>query len=93
MKPHLKSGFWFSSLGWLMIQRPFVSRELKGSKNLISTWKKILKHIVLGPPTSATEVLSTSIWLSRSFIGSNFNFFVDRAKDFIKIGLYSIKDL
>jgi len=77
MKPHPKSGFWFSSASWLMVHRPSVSRGSRIWNRIIFAWKKIVKQIKLIPPTNASEVLATSIWWSTSFIGSNFNFSID----------------
>jgi len=45
------------------------------------------------PPTCAAEVLLTNIWWSTSFIGSNFNFSVDRVRALTRAWLRSIRDL
>jgi len=61
--------------------------------HIISAWKKIVKNIELLPSSNASEVLSTSIWWSTNFIGSNFHFSIDRARVLARAGLRSIGDL
>jgi len=93
MKPHPKSGFWFPSKAWLMIHKPSATRGSRIWQRIISAWKIIVKHIELLPPVNADEVLNTSLWWSTSFIGSNFNFSMDRARTLARGGMRTIGDL
>lgn len=93
MKPHPKTGYWFPSSAWLMVHKSSATRGLRVWNKIISAWKRIVKNIELVPPRNADEVLSTSIWWATSFIGSNFNFSVDRARLLARFGMRTIRDL
>jgi len=72
---------------------PFVTRGSKIWNRISATWKILAKHVDILPSTNADEVLNTSIWWSTTFIGSNFNFSVDRVRILARSGLRTLGDL
>lgn len=93
MKPHPKSAFWYPNQSWLMIHRHSTIRSLRVWNRITAAWRLIVKYIELASPTNVDEVSTTNIWWATSYIGGNFNFYVEQARKLARQGLRTIGDL
>jgi len=93
IKPNIHYGYWYPSAAWLMVKHPSVTRGSRVWNRIMVAWRRLTVHIEPSPPTNSDEVLSTSLWWSLTYIGSNFNFFQDRARVLARNGMRTIGDL
>lgn len=93
LKPHNKSASWYPSREWTLSHHVSSTQGSRLWNRTSMAWKKLVLATEPVAPQSAEEVLNTNLWWASKFIGGNFRFTMDRAREIARSGLATDRQL
>lgn len=81
------SGMWPRSLQWALLAKFSAPQGTKLWNRLIQAWRLLSPLVEAQPPTTFEEIQNTQLWWTTHFLGNNFGFTHQRARQLSHNGL------
>jgi hypothetical protein len=78
---------------WFLIHRFKATRDSRAWDRIIKAWRRFIPHLSVQPLVNECEVLTTNLWWTSHFIGSQFGFSHEHATQLMRNDMQQIQDI